>query len=158
MAEIPPHPSVALLHVLVGEWEVEFDNPLEPGARLRARASFAWMAGGRFLIQDEPADPPFPSGHSLFGRERPDDAESPLLMHYFDSRGVARTYRVALRDRVWTIWRDGPGFAQRFRGTFSADGATITGSWERSDDGWSWEHDFNLTYRRARRDGALGER
>jgi hypothetical protein len=41
------------------------------------------------------------------------------------------------------------GFAQRFRGAFSADGATISGAWEKGDDGSSWEHDFDLVYRRA---------
>jgi hypothetical protein len=38
---------------------------------------------------------------------------------------------------------------QRFTGTFSEDGNTITGAWEKCPDGVEWEHDFALTYRRA---------
>jgi hypothetical protein len=46
------------------------------------------------------------------------------------------------------------GFAQRFTGTFSADGNTISGAWEKRRNGEGehcerWEHDFALTYRRA---------
>jgi hypothetical protein len=37
-------------------------------------------------------------------------------------------------------------FSQRFSGTLSDDGRTITGAWETAHDGTTWEHDFNLTY------------
>jgi hypothetical protein len=40
-------------------------------------------------------------------------------------------------------------FQQRFTGTFSQDGHTITGAWETRFEGAGWEHDFTLTYRRA---------
>jgi 2-polyprenyl-6-methoxyphenol hydroxylase-like FAD-dependent oxidoreductase len=40
-------------------------------------------------------------------------------------------------------------FAQRYTGTFSADGTTIAGAWEICHDGTTWEHDFNLTYIKA---------
>ncbi len=40
-------------------------------------------------------------------------------------------------------------FGQRFTGTFSADGNTITGAWEKRFDGGEWEHDFALIYHRA---------
>jgi hypothetical protein len=56
---------------------------------------------------------------------------------------------MSLRDGVWKLWRDAPGFSQRFTGTFNADGNTITGSIESSRDGAHWEHDFDLTYSRA---------
>ena len=32
--------------------------------------------------------------------------------------------------------------------TFSPDGNTISGTWEKRFDGAGWEHDFALTYRR----------
>ena len=32
---------------------------------------------------------------------------------------------------------------------FSADGGTISGRWETSQDGSTWEHDFDLTYRKV---------
>ena len=39
-------------------------------------------------------------------------------------------------------------FWQRFTGEFSADGRTISGRWETSSDGSTWEHDFDPTYRK----------
>ena len=36
-----------------------------------------------------------------------------------------------------------------FEGTLSDDGSTITGSWEFSPGGSTWEHDFDLTYTRS---------
>ena len=43
----------------------------------------------------------------------------------------------------------GPPFAQRFTGTFSADGRTITGRWELQEEGQGWRTDFDLTYARV---------
>ena len=56
---------------------------------------------------------------------------------------------MSLRDGVWKLWRDAPGFSQRFEGRFSDDGKTISGRWEKSADGVQWEHDFDLTYTRV---------
>jgi len=53
-------------------------------------------------------------------------------------------------DGVWKLWRDAPGFSQRFTGTFSDDGRTIKGRWEKSGDGAQWDHDFDLTYTKVR--------
>jgi hypothetical protein len=58
-------------------------------------------------------------------------------------------------DGVWTLLRDSPdfsplSFSQRFTGTFGDDGDTIRGPWETSNDGSTWEHDFDLTYTRVR--------
>jgi hypothetical protein len=41
-------------------------------------------------------------------------------------------------------------FWQRFTGRFSADGDTISGTWE-TGDGSSWKKDFDLTYARIKR-------
>ncbi len=46
----------------------------------------------------------------------------------------------------WEMWRDAPGFLQRFTGSFSNNGNSITGHWEKSGDGSNWERDFDLTY------------
>jgi hypothetical protein len=48
---------------------------------------------------------------------------------------------------LWKQWRQAPGFFQRFTGAISADGNTISASWEKSSDGSTWQHDFNLTYK-----------
>ncbi len=79
-----------------------------------------------------------------------DDATGTYCLLQFDSRVVSRIYEMRLRDGVWTLWRDAPGFLQRFTGTFSGDGRTIRGRWEKSGDGSQWEHDFDLTYTKVR--------
>jgi NAD(P)-dependent dehydrogenase (short-subunit alcohol dehydrogenase family) len=68
-----------------------------------------------------------------------------------DARGLARVYAMTFSDGRWTLLRDAPDFTplafpQRFTGEFSADGRTISGRWERSGDGTSWQHDFDLVY------------
>jgi hypothetical protein len=40
-------------------------------------------------------------------------------------------------------------FSQRFTGTFDDDGRRIRGRWEICRDGSTWEHDFDLVYRRV---------
>ena len=70
-------------------------------------------------------------------------------MLYGDARLVYRVYRMTLADGVWTVWRETPGFQQRYVGRFSDDLATITGGWQSSTDGTTWAPDFDLDYRRA---------
>jgi hypothetical protein len=111
-----------------------------------AQTTFAWM--GRLLVQrtDMPEDGP-PSSQTVITYD--EDATS-YRQHYFDSRGVIRLYAMTLDDRVWTLLRTTADFSpldfgQRFIGTISDDGNTITAVWEKSIDG-SWEHDFDLSY------------
>lgn len=78
-----------------------------------------------------------------------DDAAETYCMVYFDSRGVSRIYQMTLSGDIWTIWREFPGFSQRFNGMFSDDNNVITARWEKSGDGLNWEHDFDLTYTRV---------
>jgi hypothetical protein len=84
----------------------------------------------------------------------PDPGRMPYCQHYFDSRGVARVYAMDFSDGEWTLLRDAPDFtpldfAQRYTGTFSADGRRIDGYWESAPDGSAWELDFHLSYAKA---------
>ena len=49
-------------------------------------------------------------------------------------------------EGVWKMWREAQGFQQRYEGTVSKNGQTITARWEKSFDGSTWEHDFDVTY------------
>jgi hypothetical protein len=74
--------------------------------------------------------------------------------HYYDSRGVVRLYAMTFADGAWTLTRKSPDFSpldfeQRFTGAFSQDGNVIGGAWQKRLNGASWEHDFDLTYRRV---------
>jgi hypothetical protein len=77
-----------------------------------------------------------------------DDETGSFKLYYFDTRGVTRIYEMTLSDGVWKVWRDAPGFSQRFTGTFEDDGNAIHASWELSTDGSHWDHDLGLTYTR----------
>jgi hypothetical protein len=119
----------------------------DPSAVARGHTSFEWLEGGAFLLQrSEVPNTEFPRSLALIG---PDDAAGTYGMLYFDSRDVSRIYRMTLHGGIWTLWRDFPGFSQRFNGTFSDDNNTITAYWEKSSDGSNWEHDFDLTYTRV---------
>jgi len=141
------NPAIERLGVLVGEWSIEITNMSfhpDPSAVARGHSSFNWIQAGAFLLQhSEVPNSDFPSSIAVIG---PDDAAETYSMLYFDSRGVSRIYQMSLSEGVWMLWRDFPGFSQRFVGRFSDDKSVINGRWEKSTDGSNWEHDFDLTY------------
>ncbi len=136
----------------VGEWRMEPIMPGAPGTDLRARVTFEWMPGGRFLVERwEVPIPEVPDGLAVIGY---DHGRGTYLQHYFDSRGVARVYEMTFLGGVWTLGREKPGFSpldfrQRWTGTFGPDGRTITGRWEIAHGDAEWETDFGLRYERV---------
>ncbi len=46
------------------------------------------------------------------------------------------------------MWRDNPGFSQRFEGRASPDRNKIVSHWEKPIGGATREHDFDVTYTR----------
>jgi hypothetical protein len=139
---------------LIGTWDFEASS----GARFLGRGwtSFEWIEGGAFILQraDDEPDPATPrdwSDHSpmpvtaVLGW---DDTTGEGAQLYSDARGVFRIYRMSLTDEAWTVWREAPGFNQRFIGRFAAGGTTIEGRWETSEDGTAWAADFDMRYRR----------
>lgn len=56
---------------------------------------------------------------------------------------------MTFEDRLWRIWRNAAGFHQRFEGRLRLDGRIIEAQWEKSADGKTWEHDFDLKYVKA---------
>lgn len=130
----------------VGEWAMEATPPGGPPWPGGGRARFAWLDGGRFLVQRwTVAMTEAPDGTAIIGC---DAANGTYYQLYSDERGVCRVYEMALRGREWTLRRAGEPFVQRFTGAFSEDGQTIAGRWELSEDGENWRTDFELTYTR----------
>jgi hypothetical protein len=153
MREPAPDHNLRPLEVLVGEWDMwALGRKAGP-----FRSSVTWEEGGAFLVQRTDVVPatsvppewegllPFPTV-TVTGY---DDSAGAFTTLYADGRGVARVYGTAVREGVWTMWRAAPGFHQRFTGTLDAGGGTISGGWERSEDGMEWETDFDVTYVRA---------
>jgi len=97
-------------------------------------------------MHSEIDEPGIPSGVAVFGS---DDSADVFFMLYFDERGVSRKYEVTLRNNIWKLWRNAPGFSQRFTGTFVDYGLSIIGKGELSRDGSRWEPDLELTYTRT---------
>ncbi|MCP2280638.1 hypothetical protein [Nocardia amikacinitolerans] len=129
------------LGVLVGTWEV--NSPQFPGPP--GRTVVEWLADGAYLLLRDTVPEPGPSGTWVIGA---DDDEQGLTVLHHDERGVSRVYRSAFGGGYWRVWRDAPGFSQRFTATLDETGTTLRGAWETSADGARWEHDFDLIYRR----------
>lgn len=138
------------LDALVGDWEIEAIFPNQPASDLHGQVTFAWTLDRQFLEQRSSAPDPIPDSYCLIGIAP--DGES-FTQHYFDSRGIARLYAMELEGGLWTLVREQPDFTpleflQRFTGVFEEGGSVIRAKWEACHDGSTWEHDFDLTYRR----------
>lgn len=140
---------------LVGTWLTEGTHPARPGLVIRGTSTFEWLEGQQFLIQRARTDQPeFPDSMTITGfvdRDRAEPADgddASLVMHYYDSRGVFRTFNAAIDDKEWRVWNDSRGFAQRFTGTFADGGSTISVVTLLCTDGSTWKDDLELTYRR----------
>jgi hypothetical protein len=143
-----PPDALRRLDVLVGRWSVTADVPGAP----TGSATLEWALGGSFLQwQVTIPDPSVPDSLSVISLDSDGEA---FTQHYFDARGVARLYKMTLRDSTWTLLRDEEDFtplefSQRFRGMIASDGASITGAWEALEPGGQWRKDFDLVYRRV---------
>jgi hypothetical protein len=133
------------LEPLVGEWRTRVTFP--DGTSGQGTTTFEWLGDGGYLIQRARTDESGPpQGVMVIG---PDVAGERIVQHYFDSRGVARIYGIEIAGGELRVWRDDPGFAQRYVGRFGEDGRTIVGGWERCHDGENWIYDFDLNYERV---------
>ena len=123
---------------------------------MRGTATIEWLDGRRFLTQRARNDQPdFPDSLSVIGETAHDrvggggdDTVPKLRMHYYDSRGVFRVYDASVDDATWRLWRDAPGFSQRFTGRMTDGGDTIVGQWQLCRDDVHWADDLQITYRR----------
>jgi hypothetical protein len=150
------NPLLDRLDMLAGEWTQE---AIVDGTVVgTGRAILEWTEDGAFLVQHAQADPPLPETPQRFIENSPlplvtmmglDDTSERFTMLYADARNVFRVYQMTLEDGVWAMWRDAPGFFQRYRGTFEDGGRLIRGAWEGSPDGTSWQMDFEQNYRRV---------
>ncbi|GAA4899948.1 hypothetical protein LX16_0665 [Stackebrandtia albiflava] len=136
------HPMLTRLEPFIGRWNLSV--PGMPATE--AYTDFSWIEGGAFMRQESRVDAEgWPQGVLIIGA---DETTGEYTQCYSDSRGVHRIYRMTFDGREWRLWRDVPGFAQRFTGRFSDDGDTIEGGYELDTDG-EWRRDFEIVYRRA---------
>jgi hypothetical protein len=146
-----PNPSLKRLEILVGDWDMELSNASflpSPSDTVKGHVSFEWLEDGAFLMMYMGNKPMgTPDAMWLISR---DESTSSYTVLYYDTRKVSRVYEMSMSDGTWKIWRNSPDFSQRFEGKFSDDGDIITAHWEKSSDGSTWEHDFDVTYTKVR--------
>ena len=143
------------LKPLVGVWDAA---TLVDGVQImRGTMEFEWAEDGLFLVQraqEELLDTApdvwrqnAPTGSvSMIGAD-----EDSYKVLYSDSRGVYRLYEMEFDGRLWSMYRDSPGFDQRMTGELNDDGQTMMTKAERSEDGKrTWILDFDQTLTRIR--------
>ena len=117
------------LHLLSGTWRTEgnlIGVPEGSKSVLAAVDRYEWLPGLDLLAH-------YVAGHlgrtsiASFEIWSYDRRRRAYASTSFDERGVVSTFKARLRGRQWTIL----GKTQRFRGAFSKDGLTLSGTWER---------------------------
>jgi hypothetical protein len=137
-------PALAPFAALIGTWATEATHPAVD-AVVPGTVTFEWLEGGHFIVQRSHNEHElFPDAICLIGAPEAGDG---LVMEYFDSRGVRRTYRISLEDGVLRMWRDAPGFDQRFSATLAPD--AFAGVSQVAETPGDWRDDLKVTYRRV---------
>ena len=130
---------------LIGTWATEATHP-SVEAVVPGGTTLEWLEGRRFVVQRFHNDhEAFPDAICVIG---PPESGDGLVMEYFDSRGVRRTYGISLDDGVLRMWRDAPGFAQRFEARLGDD--AFEGAWQLATTPGEWKDDLRVVYRRER--------
>ncbi|NEW49605.1 hypothetical protein GV792_06030 [Nocardia cyriacigeorgica] len=120
-----PSPEVKSLDRLVGTWKVT------GGAEGTVR--YEWMPGRFFLLQHidltqfgEPV-----TGMEVIGKLRPfgEPTGEDVYSRYYDSLGNTFDYVYGLDGDTLTIWGGAKGSPAYYKGTFDAEGTTVTGEW-----------------------------
>ena len=136
-------PALEPFDALIGTWATEAKHRLVDEV-VRGSVTYEWLEGGQFLVQRSHNEHElFPDAICVIGA--PETGEG-LVMEYFDSRGVRRTYGISLDDGVLRLWRDHPGFDQRFSATIAPD--VFEGVHQLAETPGDWQDDLKVTYRR----------
>ena len=135
---------MAPFEALIGTWSTEARHPLFDVV-VTGSATFEWLEGGHFVVLRSHNDhEKFPDAIAVIGRPESGDG---LVLEYFDSRGVRRTYGASLEDGVMRWWRDSPGFDQR--GTAKLAPGEFEFVFELAEKPGEWREDLVTIYRRA---------
>jgi hypothetical protein len=136
-------PMLEPFEALIGTWATEATHPQLDGV-VPGSVTFEWLEGGHFLVQRSRNEHElFPDAIWVIGAPETGDG---LVVEYFDSRGVRRTYGVSLEDGVLRMSRDQPGFDQRFSAKLGRD--TFESLWQVAETARDWQDDLKVTYRR----------
>jgi Protein of unknown function (DUF1579) len=152
-----PNDPQQRLEALVGHWRTEGRTraaAAEPAAVIEAVDTYEWLPGRAALLHlvdawvgDEQVE-----GAEIIGWDETRDA---YVTKYFGTDGP-NSYEASLtEDDAVLVWRMRSS-RDRFAGSFSADGDTITGHWEQLDDEGRWRPWMDVTLTRIERPGKRG--
>jgi hypothetical protein len=137
------HPGLEPFEALIGTWDTEATHPMFDGV-VKGWVTWEWLEGGRFVVQRSHNDHElFPDAISVIG---PPEEGDGLVMEYFDSRGVRRTYRASIEDGVLRMWREHAGFDQRMWATLGSDRFELRS--QVAETPGDWKDDLQATYTR----------
>lgn len=139
------------LDFFIGTWTVEIIHPHLRPAPIVGETRFEWLDDSYVIQHTQIEQPEFPNSTIIYDWNASTDH---YVQHYFDSRGVTRLYEMSFETGVWKLWREKPDFSpldffQRFNGQIDGTGNVIESSWEQSENGITWEHDFRLTFKKT---------
>ena len=138
-------PALEPFDVLIGTWETEATHPMFEGVVVTGEVTYEWLDGDHFVVVRSHNDhEAFPDAISVIGA--PEDGDG-LVMEYFDSRGVRRTYATSFADGVLRIWRDADGFDQRLEARPAPE--TWEATYELARAPGDWKDDLHVVYRRV---------
>ena len=119
------HPDLKSLERLVGTWNISGDA--------QGTVTYTWMDGGFFLMQhvDLVHEGRRIKGLEIIGHLRPfgEEPSEDIKSRFYDTMGDTLDYVYELIGNTLTIWAGEKGSPAYFKGTFSDDGNTCTGSW-----------------------------
>lgn len=136
----PLYCSRVTLDDLLGSWTISMRH-VQMADAVAGRQRYERVLDGAFVMLDWTFEhPDFPNALALLQ----DGA-----LHYFDVRGVTRTFDLAFTTAGCTMIRKDPDFWQRCS-VAQAGPHRMTGTGENShDEGATWVHDFAITYDRV---------
>ena len=124
------NPALIGLDFLAGEWDMALSNAPFLPSPTKLFTGKRVVNGSRTVPSWSCARPcnrkAHPRGRWTIGR---DEEDSDYTVLYADTRGVSRVYNMRLTDGLLTLWRNNPGFSQRFEGHVSDDRNSIAAHW-----------------------------
>lgn len=147
-------PEHDLLDVFVGMWHMEgrqLDGPAGPAVAINALQRYEWLQGGQFLVHrfegrigNSPAACVEVIGY--------DADRQTFRAHTFYDNGRMNVWDIVEHDGRWSAfgdWNSGDRSLKiRCTTKFSDDGATMSSTWEHSNDGHRWHVFWEVSARK----------
>lgn len=134
-----PDPRLQFFNKLVGTWNLKHRD-LKTGEEWLGRDTFQWMDGGFFLAFHHEEFEKNIKGLMIIGYEKKWGEDTPseeVIGHWFESStGSHYIYIWEVDDKSVIFWLEGRDSGMSFKGTFSDDHKTISGTWKWPDGGY----------------------